>query len=136
MSAAIQQSLAKWHEVVEQRDFDLLSQILADNVQFHSPTVWKPKQGHAVTHYILQTVIGIFENFKYHREFSEGDSVGLEFSALVDGKNIKGIDLIRFNEEGKIVQFEVMMRPLNGVQRMLELMTEQLQKSGFVPANK
>lgn len=133
MTQQITEPLAQWHQVVEAQDFELLGQILADNVEFHSPTVWKPKQGKPVTQYILQTVIGIFEDFTYHRQFIEGDSAVLEFSAKVDGKNIKGVDLIQWNDEGKIQQFEVMIRPLNGVQKLLELMTAELQKAGFVP---
>jgi len=131
MTRQISQGLAQWHQVVKNKDYELLAQMLAENVRFHSPTVWKPKQGHVITHYILQTVFGIFENFQYHREFVSENSVALEFSALVDGKNIKGVDLIRWNHEGKIDQFEVVMRPLNGVQRMLELMTAELEKAGF-----
>lgn len=136
MTQQISQGLAQWHQVVENKDYELLAQMLAENVQFHSPTVWNPKQGHAVPHYILQTVIGIFENFEYHRQFVSEDSVVLEFSALVDGKNIKAVDLIHWNDEGKIDQFEVVMRPLNGVQKMLELMTVELEKAGFAPKNK
>ena len=132
MTQAASQGLEQWHQVVKNKDYDLLGQILDENVEFHSPTVWKPKQGKMITQYILKTVLGIFENFEYHREFVSGNSVALEFSALVDGKNIKGIDLIHWNDEGKIDNFEVMMRPLNGVQRMLELMTAELEQAGLV----
>ncbi len=124
--------LKQWHQVVSDKDFKLLNEILADDVEFHSPTVWQPKQGKQITAYILKTVIGIFENFTYHRQFIEKDSVALEFSAMVGDKKIKGIDLIHWNEHGEIDHFEVLIRPLNGLQLMLELMSAELQKAGFV----
>ena len=126
------EQLQQWHQVVNNKDFKLLNSILAENVEFHSPTVWQPKQGRQITAYILKTVIGIFEDFSYHREFIDGDSVALEFSAKVGDKQIKGVDLIRWNEQGQIEHFEVLIRPLNGLQAMLELMTAELQKAGFV----
>ena len=129
---SIAELLQQWHKVVDEKDFELLFGLLAEDVEFHSPTVWQPKQGRQVTAFILKTVIGIFQDFRYHREFIEGDSVALEFSAKVDGKDIKGIDLIRFNDEGQICHFEVMIRPINGLQILLEQMTAALQQAGLL----
>ncbi len=129
-----QEKLDIWHKIIFEKDFDLLNDLLAEDVEFHSPTVWAPKKGREVTAYILQMVSGIFEDFKYHREWIDGDSFALEFSAMVGDKSIKGIDLIRFNDEGKIIHFEVMMRPINGLQLMFEKMTQHLRDAGFIPA--
>ncbi|MGH1371489.1 MAG: nuclear transport factor 2 family protein [Cellvibrionaceae bacterium] len=129
-----QQTLDTWHKIIFEKDFDLLNDLLAEDVEFHSPTVWAPKKGRDITAYILQMVSGIFEDFEYHREWIDGGSFALEFSAMVGDKKIKGIDLIRFNEEGKIVHFEVMMRPINGLQLMFEKMTQHLKDAGFIPA--
>lgn len=128
-----QEKLDIWHKIIFEKDFDLLNDLLAEDVEFHSPTVWAPKKGREVTAYILQMVSGIFEDFKYHREWIDGDSFALEFSAMVGDKSIKGIDLIRFNDEGKIIHFEVMMRPINGLQLMFEKMTQHLRDAGFIP---
>jgi len=133
MTQPIETCLQQWHDVVKRQDMALLNDILADEVEFHSPTVWKPKEGKQITAYILKTVMGVFQDFTYHREFISGNSAVLEFSAMVAGKNVKGIDMIRWNDQGKIVHFEVMLRPLNGLQAMLEIMTADLQKAGFVP---
>ena len=133
MTQQTRQHLQQWHRVVTNRDFELLSELLADNVEFHSPVVWKPKQGHAITLHILTTVIGIFEDFRYHREFIADNSVALEFSATVQDKSIKGVDLIRWNQQGQIDHFEVLLRPLNGLQAMSAIMTEELAKAGFIP---
>jgi hypothetical protein len=128
----LQSLLQQWHQVVEQQDFALLMQLLADDVEFHSPTVWQPKQGKQVTAFILKTVIGIFKDFSYHRQFIDGNSMALEFSAMVGDKQIKGVDLIRWNDQGQIDHFEVVIRPINGLQALLELMTAALQKAGLV----
>lgn len=124
--------LQLWHKVVFEKDLDLLNELLDENVEFHSPTVWAPKQGKEITAYILSMVIDIFENFEYHREWPDNLNFALEFSASIDDKKIKGIDLIQWNEQGKIIQFEVMLRPMNGLNLMFEKMTDRLQKAGFL----
>ena len=77
---------------------------------------------------ILNTVFEVFEDFKYHRELATADglNVVLEFSAKVGAKELKGIDMIRFDEQGKIVEFEVMVRPLSGLQALGEEMGRRL----------
>lgn len=127
-----QQNLERWHQVIAHKDMDLLRELLDEHVEFHSPTVWAPKKGRNVTHYILQMVIDIFDDFEYHRQWIDEHDFALEFSAKVDDKRIKGIDLIRWNDEGKIIHFEVMMRPINGLQLMFEKMTQNLKAAGFI----
>lgn len=128
-------NLERWHKVIFEQDFDLLNELLEENVEFHSPTVWKPKLGRDVTAYILKMITDIFEDFEYHRQWVDGNNFALEFSATVDGKQLKGIDLIRWNDEGKIEHFEVMLRPINGLQLVFEKMTQRLQDAGFIPKN-
>jgi hypothetical protein len=128
-----QENLDRWHQVVANKDMTLLRELLDENVEFHSPTVWQPKKGRDITQYILKMVIDIFQDFEYQREWIDGDNLALEFSARVDDKKVKGIDLIRWNDQGKIVHFEVMLRPINGLQLMLDKMTKNLQDAGFVP---
>jgi hypothetical protein len=73
---------------------------------------------------ILNTVLKVLVDFTYHRQLATADgcSVVLEFSASVDGRELKGIDMIRFDEQGKIVDFEVMVRPMSGLQALGEEM--------------
>lgn len=125
-------NLAKWHRVVADKDMLLLRELLDENVEFHSPTVWQPKVGRDITLYILNMVLNIFQDFEYQRQWVDGNNFALEFSARVDDKLIKGIDLIRWNDEGKIIHFEVMLRPINGLQLMLDKMTQHLQDAGFL----
>ena len=77
---------------------------------------------------ILNTVMNVFEDFAYHRELATADGLNviLEFSARVGEKELKGIDMIRFNEQGRIVEFEVMVRPLSGLQALGEEMGRRL----------
>ncbi len=77
---------------------------------------------------ILGTVAKVFEDFAYHREMvsADGKSVVLEFSAKVHGKELKGIDMIQFDDEGKIVDFEVMVRPMSGLQALGDEVAKRL----------
>ena len=121
-------SLSQWHQMIANADLHALPELLAPDVVFRSPMAHTPYPGAAVVAMILTTVFGVFEDFKYHRELATADglNVVLEFSANVNGKELKGMDMIRFNEEGKIVDFEVMVRPLSGLQALGEQMGQRL----------
>ena len=113
-------SLQRWHDMLDRRDLTALPELLAANVVFRSPMAHTPYPGPAVVSTILNTVIKVFVDFTYHRQLATADglSVVLEFSAKVDGRELKGIDMIRFDEQGKIVDFEVMVRPMSGLQAL------------------
>lgn len=129
-------SLALWHEMVSLQDLGRLPQILRDDAVFRSPMAFKPYVSAAAVNLILNTVSNVFQEFEYHRELvtADGLNVVLEFSAKVGDKSIKGIDMIRFDEEGKIVDFEVMVRPFNGLQALGEEMGARL--AAYLPAYK
>lgn len=124
------QSLEKWHHMIQAGNLSDLNDLLADDVVFRSPVAYKPYEGKQVVFFILTNVIQVFENFTYHREFytEDGENVVLEFSANVSGKSLKGIDMIRFNEQGKIVDFEVMIRPMSGLAALAEQMGIRIAK--------
>ncbi|MFZ5959300.1 nuclear transport factor 2 family protein [Pseudomonas knackmussii] len=121
-------SLQRWHAMVERKDLSKLPELLAPNAVFRSPMAHTPYPGAPVVSMILNTVLQVFEDFTYHRELATADglSVVLEFSAQVGGKQLKGIDMIRFDEQGKIVEFEVMVRPMSGLQALGEEMGRRL----------
>lgn len=121
-------SLAKWHAMVATRDLGALQAITHPDACFRSPVAYTPYQSAEAVGLALGTAASVFEDFAYHRQAAttDGLSVVLEFSARVGDKGVKGIDFIRFNEDGQIVDFEVMMRPLNGVQAMAEEMGRRL----------
>lgn len=128
LTPAATQTLQRWHAMLAGRDLQSLPELLAPDAVFRSPMAHTPYPGAPVVSMILNTVITVFEDFKYHRELATADglSVVLEFSARVGDKQLKGIDLIRFNELGQIVEFEVMVRPLSGLQALGEEMGRRL----------
>lgn len=128
LTPAAAQTLQRWHGMLANRDLKALPDLLAPDAIFRSPMAHTPYPGAPVVSMILNTVINVFEDFAYHRELATGDghSVVLEFSARVGDKQLKGIDLIRFNEQGQIVEFEVMVRPLSGLQALGEEMGRRL----------
>ena len=122
--ATTKQSLKNWHQMIQTGDLSILSNLLADDVVFRSPIAYKPYEGKQVVFFILTNVIQVFQDFTYHREFysEDGENAVLEFSANVGGKSLKGIDMIRFNEHGQIIDFEVMIRPMSGLAALAEQM--------------
>ncbi|MDB0526921.1 membrane protein [Ralstonia solanacearum] len=120
LAAAAQATLAAWHAMQQNGDLDALDTLFAENVVFRSPVAHTPYPGRAATVLVLRTVNTVFEDFRYHRSFAtdDGASVVLEFSASIAGRSLKGIDMIRFDAEGKIVEFEVMVRPATGLQAL------------------
>lgn len=130
LQPAAADSLAAWHDMVARTDLSALGSITHPDVVFRSPAVYKPYQSAEVLGVILGNVLQVFEGFTYHREFASEDglSVVLEFSAKVGDRELKGIDMIRFDEAGKIVEFEVMVRPLSGLQALAAAMGERMQR--------
>ena len=126
--------MSAWHHVVSSRDPAALSRLLADEVVFHSPVVHTPQRGKAITFQYLMGALQVLNNtsFRYEREIvGEHDAV-LEFASEVDGIQINGVDLIRWNEAGQIVDFKVMVRPLKAVNMLhqkMATMLEQLKQS-------
>lgn len=128
LAPAAQRTLERWHEGVAAADVSRLPEILHPDAVFRSPMAHTPYEGAAAVHLILSTVITIFEDFTYHREFvsEDGRSVALEFSARVGDRSLKGVDLIEIDDEGLITDFEVMIRPRSGLQVLGERMAEKL----------
>jgi hypothetical protein len=117
-SPAIAAALTRWHQCVADKNISALREILAEDIRFHSPFLWKPKEGRDAALTILSNVVQVFEDFKYHREMTDGTTWTLEFSARVGELVLKGVDIIRFDEDGRIADFEVMIRPANALQAL------------------
>lgn len=121
----------KWHEFVQSHDVTKLDQLLAEDVVFHSPVVHTPQLGKAVTSLYLKAAMQVLggPGFQYVREvWSETDAV-LEFVKEIDGITINGVDLIRWNTDGKIIDFKVMVRPLKAVNMLHQKMAEMLKRA-------
>lgn len=133
MSAA-HSGVAAWHDYMKSGgDAALLSAQIADDAVFHSPVVHSPQAGKAkVMLYLLSAakVLGN-ESFTYVREIIDGNDAMLEFTSVIDGIHINGIDLIRFDHAGKIIDFKVMVRPVKAVNKLWEMMAAQLQAARY-----
>ncbi len=122
-------TLQAWHKVIQSRDELALDHLLAEEVVFHSPVVHTPQVGKAVTSKYLKAAMQVLggPGFQYVREvWSETDAV-LEFVNVIDGITLNGIDMIRWNAAGQIVDFKVMVRPLKAVNMLHQKMGEMLQ---------
>lgn len=126
MSTQTNPLLDRWHHIVFDRDLTALQAMLAEDVVFRSPYVWRPYAGRQATWFILSTVLDVFQDFAYHRELVDGDNWALEFSARVGDLSLKGIDLIRLDGDGRIIEFEVFIRPFNGLQALGAEMARRL----------
>ena len=117
---AVARSLDTWHHMVASRDLSNLLSIVHPDAVFRSPMANTAYTSAPALMLALSTVIQVFEDFTYHRQLATDDGLNivLEFSARVGDKQLKGIDLVRFNEQGQITEFEVMVRPLSGLQAL------------------
>ncbi|MFE7271361.1 nuclear transport factor 2 family protein [Streptomyces sp. NPDC057623] len=119
-----------FREAVEAGDFDAVEALLAEDVVFTSPAVFKPYSGKAITAAILRAVVRVFEDFRYVREINDpaGRDHALVFTARVGDREITGCDFLRVNEGGLIDDFMVMVRPLSGAQALAEAMGAQFEQ--------
>jgi hypothetical protein len=123
--------IERWHRLVETNDMKALDDLLADDAVFSSPIVHTPQAGKAITARYLMGAAMILNNpsFHYVNEWIGERSAVLEFEAVVDGIQVNGVDMIHWNDAGRIVRFKVMVRPLKAInllhQKMAALLTGQ-----------
>lgn len=122
--------MKQWHKLIQEQDVAGLDGILADEVVFHSPIVHTPQEGKPITTFYLTAAFHVLagDDFRYVREvYGEHDAV-LEFMTMIDGISINGVDMIRWNDEGQITDFKVMIRPLKAVNMIHRMMGQMLNK--------
>lgn len=118
-----------WHRLVTERDVRGLDALLADDAVFYSPVVHTPQVGKAITKAYLAAAFSVFFNpsFRYVRELTGERDAVLEFQVELDGISVNGVDMIKWNEEGRITEFKVMLRPLKAVNLIHQKMRAMLQ---------
>jgi hypothetical protein len=118
-----------WHNIVEKRDAQGLDALLADEAVFHSPVVHTPQVGKLITKKYLTAAFQVFFNdsFRYVRELQGARDAVLEFEVKLDGITVNGVDMIKWNDAGKITEFKVMLRPLKAVNLIHQKMAQILQ---------
>lgn len=122
-------TLATWHRLVESQDAKGLDGLLADDVVFHSPVVHAPQLGKAITAKYLAAAFNVFYNptFKYVREVIGPRDAVLEFSVEIDGISVNGVDMLKWNDNGKLIDFKVLVRPLKAINLIHQKMGAMLQ---------
>ena len=116
-----------WHAVVESGDPALLDGLLADDVVFRSPAVFAPQPGKDLTvRYLRSAMVVLGPSLRYVDEWYAPSSAVLEFEAELDGMYVHGVDMLRWNDDDRLVSFTVMVRPMRGLTKLVELMQRQL----------
>lgn len=123
-------TVAAWHRLVATQDSGGLDALLADHAVFHSPVVHTPQAGKSLTRAYLMAAFQVFSNetFRYVREIEGPRDAVLEFQVEIDGIQVNGVDMIKWDDDGRIVEFKVMLRPLKAVNLIHQKMGAMLQR--------
>ncbi len=122
-------SLEIWHEIMRNRTPERLPEIIADDCVFYSPVVHSPQEGKKLTLLYLTGAANVFnDSFSYTKEIVSERHAMLEFSCEVDGIMVNGVDIMSFDDDGKINEFKVMVRPLKGVNMLHGKMRDMLEQ--------
>ena len=132
--------IEKWHLLIKSNDPKKFDELLDENCTFYSPVVFTPIKGREMSKMYLMAAGGVFgegptkgersksKPFKYIKEVIDKNSAVLEFESTIDGIYINGIDLVSWNDEGKITEFKVIVRPLQAVNKLHEQMQDMLEQ--------
>jgi hypothetical protein len=115
-----------FRQAVEARDLAALTQLLAPDVEFHSPVTFKSYRGRDTVGFILATVAQVFQDFEYIGELTEGEHSALRFRARIGDKQGEGVDFIEVDDAGLVKRLTVMVRPLSALQALAEQMRTRL----------
>ena len=121
-------ALDSWHQLLKTQDAEGLKTLIADDAVFHSPVVHTPQAGKALTVLYLSAAFKVFYNdsFHYVREVIGSSDAILEFEVEIDGIKVNGVDMMKWNSDGQIVDFKVMLRPLKAVNLIHQKMAAML----------
>jgi SnoaL-like domain len=122
---------ARFRAAVESHDIEAASGLLAEEIVFHSPVTFHPYVGRETVTRLLAIVADVFEDFRYTDELAGGDTHALIFRAAVAGRELEGMDLLRFDSDGLIADFTVMVRPVSGLMPFAEKMAERVTAAGL-----
>lgn len=125
---SVPEPIRRWHEVLRSGDTTALADLVADDAVFFSPVVHTPQRGKEITIFYLVAAYHVLvpNGFRYVREIVGEHDAALEFTAEIDGIHVNGVDLIHWNEAGRIDDFKVLVRPLKAINLLHRLMGEQL----------
>lgn len=119
-----------FRRMAEGRDIEGGRGLFREDVVFRSPFVHRPYQGIDATAFLLGQVVQVFENFRYIAQVETGDTAVLQFQAEVGDRELQGVDILRFDGDGKIAEMTVMVRPMTGLARLGEEMGRRIEAAG------
>ena len=114
----------------EAKDFTAATEVFTEDVVFRSPVVYKPYEGREALLVLLGAVVQVFEDFRYVEQVETGDTAVLVFEARVGERDVQGVDILRFDPEGRVRELIVMVRPMSGMHALAERMRELLEAAG------
>ncbi len=130
MASTKDEFLEKWHRLVEARDLVALESILAKDVSLGAPPYWDKLTRRPIVHYLLGLIIQTVEDFSYDREWHDDSrrtgEIALEFRGHVGGLDVQGIDLITLNDRGELQNLDVMIRPMNALSALRDVIAPQM----------
>jgi hypothetical protein len=116
----------------EAKDFDAGDELFAEHPVFRSPVVYKPYEGRDALKLILGAVVQVFEDFRYLEQVETGDTAVLQFEARVGDKTLQGVDILKFDADGRIAELTVMVRPMSGMHALGDAMRAKLEAAGAI----
>jgi hypothetical protein len=119
----------QFRTAAESKDFSAIDDLFTEDVSFRSPVVFKQYEGRDAVAMLLAAVSQVFEDFRYTDQIETGDSAALGFSARVGDRELDGIDLLHFDEQGRINDMAVFVRPMSGMHALAEAMRKKLEEA-------
>jgi hypothetical protein len=123
-----------FRRAAEAKDFDAASKIFAEDVVFRSPFVFRPYPGIESLKFILGNVAQVFEDFHYISQVETGDTAVLVFDARVGDREVQGVDILKFGDDGLVCEMTVMIRPMSGLEALGAEMGRRMEALGIEPA--
>ena len=127
MSADAGAFLEQWHRIAAERDIAAIEGLLAEEVSVGAPPYWTKLQGRGLVNHLLGLILQTIEGFTYHREWMDGAELALEFTGRVGDMDVQGIDLISLDDENKVRNVDVMIRPVNAVIALQKIISPKME---------
>jgi hypothetical protein len=119
-----------FRRAAEAKDFSQVSELFTEDVTFKSPVVFKPYEGREALGMVLGAVVKVFEDFRYVEQVETGDTAVLVFEARAGDRELQGVDVLRFADDGLIRELIVMVRPMSGMHALADEMKKMLEAAG------
>ena len=120
----------RFKAAAEAKDFSQIDDLFTEDVVFRSPVVYKPYEGRDMVKVLLGAVVQVFEDFRYIDQVEGDDRAVLFFEARAGDRDLQGVDILRFAEDGRVSELTVMVRPMSGLQALAGEMQQRLQAAG------